>query len=189
MPKVVRTSNNYYGHVSVDSLEAGCKSTSNCRITVELCSMYRVIISSNCVVCRCIHIHNPLNGLLFLLVNGYPGLHVVFIDFCPLAVRSLNYRFWWLSSIFCTGVAQSQVDLFIVWSSAVSWDNDVHLAVDIIKYWPGDLHVQLKLRGLRIPSLLLVISEREYQSGPMAEYERRIASGDLKPGDEFQVHP
>jgi hypothetical protein len=27
----------------------------------------------------------------------------------------------------------------------------------------------------------------EYKAGPLAEYERRIAAGELKAGDEFQV--
>ena len=28
---------------------------------------------------------------------------------------------------------------------------------------------------------------QEYKAGPLAEYDRRIAAGELKPGDEFQV--
>lgn len=31
------------------------------------------------------------------------------------------------------------------------------------------------------------LGDDEYKAGPLAEYERRIASGELKPGDEFQV--
>lgn len=31
------------------------------------------------------------------------------------------------------------------------------------------------------------VSGDEYKSGPLAEYERRIAAGELKAGDEFQV--
>lgn len=30
-------------------------------------------------------------------------------------------------------------------------------------------------------------SAQEYKSGPLAEYDRRIAAGELKAGDEFQV--
>lgn len=31
------------------------------------------------------------------------------------------------------------------------------------------------------------VSGDEYKAGPLAEYERRIAAGELKSGDEFQV--
>lgn len=36
-------------------------------------------------------------------------------------------------------------------------------------------------------SLNLWLSGDEYKAGPLAEYERRIAAGELKSGDEYQV--
>lgn len=33
----------------------------------------------------------------------------------------------------------------------------------------------------------LWMSGDEYKAGPLAEYERRVAAGELKAGDEYQV--
>lgn len=37
------------------------------------------------------------------------------------------------------------------------------------------------------PTNLVGFTDDEYKAGPLAEYERRVAAGELKPGDHFQV--